>query len=179
MWARTTCGGPANGLNVRHSVYTMVVVTEDRLTAHDVGRLATLHGDEPVRVHVVQPVDTEHNRLVEALDDVLLGRLREAAQAAGDEDTADATLAARAALEGSIADLHAADIAEADGQLAGDDPVPAAIDAAERLQADEILVITPPHLLEEALNRDWGSRLRDLCSLPVLHVVSGTDRVVS
>jgi hypothetical protein len=159
-------------------VYTMIVVMEEQLTAHDVDRVATLHGDEPLHVHLVQPVDTEHNRLVEALDEILLGRLREAARANGEETPSDATLAARAALDGSLQALQDAGVAMVDGELAGDDPVPAAVEAARRLDADEILVITPPHLVEEALNRDWASQLRDRCRLPVLHVVAGTDRVV-
>jgi hypothetical protein len=28
------------------------------------------------------------------------------------------------------------------------------------------------------LHRDWASRLRDELRLPVLHIISGTDRVV-
>jgi hypothetical protein len=57
--------------------------------------------------------------------------------------------------------------------------VPAAVEAATADASDEIVVVTPPHLVESGLHRDWASRLRDELSLPVLHVVSGTDRVVS
>jgi hypothetical protein len=38
--------------------------------------------------------------------------------------------------------------------------------------------VTPPHIIQAGLHRDWASRLRDELTLPVLHVVSGTDRVV-
>ena len=40
-------------------------------------------------------------------------------------------------------------------------------------------MVTPPHLVEAGLHRDWASRLRDELALPVLHIVSGTDRVIS
>jgi hypothetical protein len=40
-------------------------------------------------------------------------------------------------------------------------------------------VVTPPHPVEDGLHRDWASRLRDELELPVLHIVSGTDRVIS
>jgi hypothetical protein len=53
------------------------------------------------------------------------------------------------------------------------------MEAARRDDSDEIIVVTPPHLVTEALHRDWASRLRDELALPVLHVVSGTDRVIS
>jgi len=168
---------PAYGM--LSGVYTMIVVTEDQLTPHDVTRIATLHGDEPLHVHVIQPVDTEHNRLVETLDEILLGRLREAAEAAGEEDVSDAALAARNALDGSLAALRDAGIEHVDGELAPDDPVPTAADAVSGLDADEVLVLTSPHFIEEALNQDWASRLRHRTHRPVLHVISGTDRVVS
>jgi hypothetical protein len=143
-----------------------------------VTRVATLHGDEPVRVHVVVPVDTEHNRLVEALDEALLGRLREAARDSGEENPQDAALAARHALDTSVQALAGAGV-QTDGSLSGDDPVPDALALVESLPADEIVVVTPPHLLEEAFNRDWASRLRDRSGRPVLHFVAGTDRVVN
>lgn len=159
-------------------MYTILVLTEEQLTPHDVARVAALHGDEQVAVHVVVPVDTSHNRLVEALDDALLGRLREAAREEGDEEPEDARLAAGHALDQSVHALREAGV-EAEGSLVGDDPVPDVLALLPRVGADEILVVTAPHLLEEAFNRDWGSRLQESAGLPVLHVVAGTDRVVS
>lgn len=155
------------------------MLTEGPLTDHDVTRVAGLHGEEPVRVHVVVPVDTSHNRLVEALDEALLGRLREAAEDSGGARPADAELAAQHALNVSVDALESAGVAQVSGSLAPDDPVPATVELAVSLPADEAVVITPPHLVEEAFNRDWASRLRDRGHLPVLHVVAGTDRVVS
>jgi hypothetical protein len=56
--------------------------------------------------------------------------------------------------------------------------VPAAVEAVRLDDADEVIVVTPPHIVETGLHRDWASRLRDALQLPVLHVVSGTDRVL-
>jgi hypothetical protein len=53
------------------------------------------------------------------------------------------------------------------------------VEAATADASDEIVVVTPPHLVESGLHRDWASRLRDDLALPVLHIVSGTDRIVS
>ena len=159
-------------------LYTILVVTELALDSHDVTRVATLHGDEPVRAHILVPADTTHNRLLEALDEAALGRLRDAFEDSGDATPGDAELAAQHAIGTSIDALAAAGVT-ATGAVTADDPVPAALEAAKSLPADEVLVFTTPHLVRESLHRDWSSRLRDHIDLPVLHVVAGTDRVVS
>lgn len=151
-------------------VYTILVLTEDALTPHDVIRIAQLHGDEKVRAHVVVPVERHARGLVETLDEVALGRLGQPA------DASDPQLRAQAALDASVAELRAAGI-EAAGQLSADNPVAEVVDAAA--SADEVIVVTQPHLVEESLRRDWASRVRDGSGKPVLHIVAGTDRVVS
>ena len=49
---------------------------------------------------------------------------------------------------------------------------------ARRVGADEVIVVTEPHLLETAFRRDWAARIEASLDLPLLHVVAGTDRVV-
>jgi hypothetical protein len=83
-----------------------------------------------------------------------------------------------AAVNASLALLRSVGIT-ARGSITGSDPVPAALDAARSEGVDEVIVVTEPHPVEAGLHRDWASRLRDQLDLPVLHVVSGTDRVVS
>ena len=140
--------------------------------------MASLHGDEQVRAHVLVPADTAHSRVLEALDEAALGMLREAFADSHDAAPADAELAAQHAVNLSIEALAAVGV-QATGAVTADNPVPAAIEATRSLPADEIIVVTPPHLIEETLRRDWASRLRDKAGRPVLHVVAGTDRVVS
>ncbi len=156
---------------------TTVLLTEDALSDHDVERLAHLHEPEPVRVHVLVPVDTRHSRLVEALDDLALGRLREAVTDSGAQPPEQARVRAQADLERSVSALRLAGV-EAQGALVGDDPVDDVVRVVEELDADEVVVVTQPHLVEETLRRDWASRLRSAVQRPVLHVVAGTDRVV-
>jgi hypothetical protein len=160
-------------------VYTILLLTETTLAEHDARRIAELHGTEDVTVHLLAPADAEHNRLIEALDEIALGRIGDAF----DDDDDDATpqqaeLDAMHAVNASLDLLKAAGL-EAQGSVTGSDPVPAAIEAARADSSDEIIVVTPPHLVEAGLHRDWASRLRDELALPVLHVVSGTDRVIS
>jgi hypothetical protein len=157
-------------------VYTILLLTEETLTDHDVRRIASLHSDDQVAVHVLVPADADHNRLIEALDEVALGNLREALD--DDEPTPeDAEQDAMHAVNASI-DLLAGVGFAAQGSVTGSNPVPAAVEAVRAFDVDEIVVVTPPHPFEDGLHRDWASRLRDKVKLPVLHVVSGTDRVI-
>ena len=158
-------------------MYTILLLTETTLREHDVQRIAQLHGAEEISIHLLVPADAEHHRLIEALDEIALGRLRDAR----DDDAQtpqEAEQEAMHAVNASIDLLAAAGLA-AHGSVTGSNPVPAAMEAAQRDDSDEIIVVTPPHLVTEALHRDWASRLRDELALPVLHVVSGTDRVIS
>jgi len=158
-------------------VTTILLLSETTLTDHDVHRIAELHGDEVIEVHLLVPADAEHNRLIEALDEVALGRLRDALD--DDEPTPEqAERDAMHAVNASLEALKAVGVS-ARGSVTGSDPVPAAIEAVRRDSADEVIVVTPPHPIEAGLHRDWASRLRDELELPVLHVVSGTDRVIS
>ncbi len=156
---------------------TILLLSETTLTDHDVHRIAELHGVEAIDVHLLVPADAEHNRLIEALDEVALGRLRDALD--DDEPTPEqAEHDAMHAVNTSLAALQAAGVS-ARGSVTGSDPVPAAIEAVSKDAVDEVIVVTPPHPIEAGLHRDWASRLRDELDLPVLHVVSGTDRVIS
>jgi hypothetical protein len=159
-------------------VYTILLLTEETLTEHDVARVSQLHGDDKVHVHLLVPADTSHNRLVEALDEVALGRLREAVQDSGNATPQQAEQDAMHAVNASIDLLRTFGIG-AKGSVTGDDPVPAAVEAVSQFDVDEVVVVTPPHLVKEALHRDWASRLRDRVDRPLLHFVAGTDRVVS
>ena len=158
-------------------MYTILLLSESTLTEHDARRVAELHGTEDVAVHLLVPADAEHNRLIEALDEIALGRLGEAFE---DDDTTpqQAEQEAMHAVNASIDLLSAAGL-RAHGSVTGSDPVPAAVEAVRTDASDEVIVVTPPHVIEAGLHRDWASRLRDELKLPVLHVVSGTDRVIS
>ena len=159
-------------------MYAILLLSETTLADHDAARIAELHGDEDVEVHLLVPADAEHNRLIEALDEVALGRLRDALD--DDDPTPEqAEQDAMHAVNASLDKLRAVGIEESRGSVTGSDPVPAALEAVRLDGTDEVIVVSPPHPVESALHRDWASRLRDALDLPVLHVVSGTDRVVS
>ena len=135
---------------------TIVLLTENALTNHDVQRVAHLHDPEPVRIHVVIPVH---------VDD--------------DHDQATAETAAKSDLAASLALLKAAGVGDVDGETTVEHPVDAVVARTKQIGADEVIVLTEPHLIADLTRRDWATRLRHSLDLPLLHVVSGTDQVVS
>ena len=168
-------------------MYTILLLSEETLTEHDARRIAELHGTDDVAVHLLVPADAEHNRLLETLDDLALGRLRDAAVDDEGATPQESEQEAMRVVNASLALLAAAWLS-AIGSVTGSDPVPAAREAARATTdvhgaraaaADEVIVVTPPHPIEDGLHRDWASRLRDELQLPVLHIVAGTDRVIS
>jgi len=153
-------------------VTKILVLAEDGLSQHDVARVADLAATDraengPLQALVLVPAGEKRNRVVEALDEVALGRLPR-------EEQGDPRTRAQAALDASVRALREVGV-DASGALVGEDPV----DEVAAAEGDEIWVFTSPHLLEETVHRDWASRLRQAVRRPVLHVVSGTDRVVS
>nr|WP_284287269.1 hypothetical protein [Angustibacter aerolatus] len=72
----------------------------------------------------------------------------------------EARATAAQALDASLSALRAAGV-EAEGEVTGDDPLPALRAHVERLGAREVVVVTRPHAVEDTFHRDWASRARD------------------
>lgn len=161
-------------------MYTTVLLTEKALTAHDVQRFAHLHDPEPVRFHIVVPAHDDRSELAEVVDELARADFADALRDDHDGVTdAGRTTGAQREVDASVAALRAAGVAEVDGEVATDNPVDTVVALVARLDADEVLVLTEPHLLSDLTRRDWASRLRHTLDRPVLHVVLGTDQVVS
>jgi hypothetical protein len=161
-------------------VYTTVLLTEKALSDHDVQRVAHLHDPEPVHVHVVVPDHDDHSEVEEAVDDITRTDFADALHDADAELTPDQlTGRAQRELAQSVAALKAAGVAEVDGEVATGRPVDRVVEVARSIDADEVVVFSEPHLIADWTRRDWATRLRHSLDLPVLHVVLGTDQVVS
>ncbi len=154
---------------------TIVVLTEEPLGEHDVLRISQLHEGERLLIHLLVPVDTEHT-VVEAIDEATMGRVVEAVKHPRDVAPEQAEITARAALDQSLTALRARGL-DADGSLTPDDPVDVTVATVGRLDADEVIVLTRPHPVEDLFRRDWASRVRKAAQRPVLHVIAGTDWV--
>jgi hypothetical protein len=152
--------------------FTSVLMIEKALTSADVEFVTTLHGDEPASFHVLlQPRGNQADRLLRAIDDLALGELDEAAREGETPEGEQALDEGERALEVSLQALRAAG-GEAEGRLIEDHPLDALKSLVEEVGADEVLVLTDPHYVEEFFHRDWASRARHKVGVPVLKLFS-------
>lgn len=165
-------------------MYTMLVLTEDTLTDHDVQRLVQLHAPDPVHAHVLLPSGTDQSVLDQVVDDLARVDMEELTQdlERGDRTPNELVMRARRHLDASVSALVAAGMT-ADGELVPDHPVDRTAEIAQDRDVDEIVVITEPHLVSDALRRDWATQLRHRLKSahamrPVLHFIAGTDQVM-
>jgi hypothetical protein len=145
---------------------------EKALTSADVEFVTTLHGDDPVSFHVLlQPRGDQADRLLRAIDDVALGELDEAARENETPEGDEATGFGVRALEVSLHALQASG-SQAVGRLVEDHPLDALKSLVAEVGADEVIVLTDPHYVEEFFHRDWASRARHKVGVPVLKLFS-------
>jgi hypothetical protein len=145
---------------------------EKALTSADVEFVTTLHGDEEVAFHVLlQPRGDQADRLLRAIDDVAMGELDGAAKEKDVPEGQDAADAGEQALQVSLTALHQAGC-EAEGRLVEDRPLDALKSLVDEISADEVIVLTDPHYVEEFFHRDWASRARHKVGVPVLKLFS-------
>ncbi|MBV7695771.1 indole-3-glycerol phosphate synthase [Streptomyces sp. TRM70350] len=153
-------------------MFTSVLMIEKALTSADVEFVTTLHGDEPVSFHVLlQPRGEQADRLLRAIDDLAMGAIDEAAREGETPEGEAAKSEGQRALEVSLQALRASGSA-AEGQLIEDHPLDALKGVVEEVGADEVIVLTDPHYVEEFFHRDWASRARHKVGVPVLKLFS-------
>lgn len=153
-------------------VFTSVLMIEKALTSADVEFVTTLHGDEPVSFHVLlQPRGEQADRLLRAIDDIALGELDEAVREGETPEGEEALTMGQRALEVSLTALRSAG-SEAEGRLIEDHPLDELKSLVEEVRADEVIVLTDPHYVEEFFHRDWASRARHKVGVPVLKLFS-------
>ncbi|HEX5018753.1 MAG TPA: indole-3-glycerol phosphate synthase [Actinomycetes bacterium] len=155
----------------------LIVLTENALTEHDVTRIIEWHDGE-LDVHVLVPETSDQSRFDQVVDDIARVDVDELRRDIAGADEGDETVASRRALQESLELLTKRGVT-AQGALTPKDPVPATASTVTTEDADELWVITEPHLVTDLLRRDWASKLRHLVSVPVLHVIGGTDEVIN
>ena len=122
----------------------------------------------------MQPRGDQADRLLRAIDDVALGELDEAAREGETPEGDEARRPAAQALEHSLAALRAAGARRPGGSIE-DHPLDALKSVVEETGADEVIVLTEPHYVEEFFHRDWASRARHKVGVPVLKLFSHSE----
>jgi hypothetical protein len=156
-------------------VFTSVLMIEKPLTPEDVEFVTTLHGEERSSfVVLMQPRGDRADVLLRAIDDVAIGELKEAAREAEEPEGKEARRPAELALEYSLRELRGAG-SEAIGQVVEDHPLDKLTKVVEEAGADEVIVLTEPHYVEEFFHRDWASRARHKVGVPVLKLFAHSE----
>ncbi|MET9291505.1 indole-3-glycerol phosphate synthase [Streptomyces sp. NPDC003077] len=152
-------------------MFTSVLMIEKPLTPADVDFVTTLHGDDQVSFVVLMQPRGEQDVLLRAIDDVALGEFGEAVREGDEPEGPQAELPAERALSHTLGALRAAG-AEAIGQVVEDRPLDLLRSVVDETGADEVIVLTTPHFVEEFFHRDWASRARHKVGVPVLKLFS-------
>ncbi|MDT0447185.1 indole-3-glycerol phosphate synthase [Streptomyces johnsoniae] len=153
---------------------TTVLMIEKPLVPTDVELVTTLHeGERQTFVVLMQPRG-DQDRLLRALDDVALGELGDAVREGEEPEGEDAFRSAKLALDHSVQALREAG-AEAVGRLIEDHPLELLSSVVRETGADEVVVLTAPHFVEELFHRDWASRARHKVGVPVLKLFAHAE----
>jgi hypothetical protein len=162
-------------------MYDVVLLVEQELSEPDAKRVVALHEEMPERVHyhVVVPC-----RNAEAGVEASLGALGAAdLYGAGIGDQREDLEAAQRAMDDeatactgrSVEHLHALG-QEAEGTITHDRPVDALIDMVKKVNGQEVIILTRPHLVAEFFQVDWAASARRHLGVPVLHLLERDDR---
>ncbi|GCD42154.1 indole-3-glycerol phosphate synthase [Streptomyces paromomycinus] len=152
-------------------MFTSVLMIEKPLTPADVEFVTTLHGDDQVSFVVLMQPRGNQDRLLRAIDDVALGEFEDAVREGDEPEGAQAEPPAERALSYTLHALREAG-AEAVGQVVEDHPLDLLRSVVDETGADEVIVLTAPHFVEEFFHRDWASRARHKVGVPVLKLFS-------
>lgn len=156
------------------AVITTVLMIEKALVTTDIELVTSLHGDEAVSFVVLMQPRGKQARLLRALDDVALGELTDAVREQEEPEGEDAVPAAGRGLEQTLGALRATG-AEAMGEVVVDRPLEQLGTTVEQTGADEVVVLTAPHYVEELFHRDWASRARHRVGVPVLRLFAHAE----
>lgn len=156
-------------------VFTSVLMIEKALTSEDVDFVTTLHGEEQISfVVLMQPRGDQADVLLRAIDDLAMGELKEASRESEVPEGKNARESAELALEVSLEALRQAG-SEAVGQVVEAHPLDKLTSVVEESEADEVIVLTAPHYVEEFFHRDWASRARHKVGVPVLKLFAHSE----
>ena len=159
------------------STYDVVLLAEQALSDLDAHQVRGLHEElaDPVRYHLLLPVDDAAARVETAMGSLATGDAVVAASLVADpQEVAELQHEllddARAEVAVSVRWLEATG-AQATGRVVTADPIDALVSAVAELGAAEVIVLTRPHVVAELFHLDWTSRARRKLGVPVLHLL--------
>jgi hypothetical protein len=165
-------------------MYDVMILVEEELSVADAEQIVQLYADAPDRVkfHVVIPCEDAKTQVETSLADLagsdLFGittqryavRADDEVHVAAEEAQRAVDAEATEALNRSVGRLRSFD-REAEGLITRRHPIDELADYIERVNGQEVVVLTRPHVIAELLHVDWSAQARRHLGVPVLHLL--------
>ncbi|MBA2464306.1 MAG: hypothetical protein ACR2HA_08415 [Nocardioides sp.] len=159
------------------TTYDVVLLVEQPLSLQDAEQVRSLHSDvaDPVRYHVLLPVEDAAARVESALGSIASSEVLATPSMVMDRENMEAVQ--RELLDEARGEVNAcvermsrvgADVV---GEVVTADPVDALTAKVAEVSAAEAIILTRPHVVAEFFHLDWTSRARRKLGVPVLHLL--------
>lgn len=157
--------------------YDVVLLVEQPLSPQDAQQVRSLHEelDEPVRYHLLLPVEDAAARVESAMGSLAASEVLASPALVMDEEDLETIQHellenARRDLSASLGRLTDAG-ADAVGDIVSVDPIDALAAKVAAVDGREAIILTRPHVVAEFFHMDWTSRARRKIGVPVLHLL--------
>ena len=159
------------------ATYDVVLLVEQPLSAEDAAQVRSLHQDveEPVRYHVLLPVEDAASRVESAMgsiaaSEVLASPALVMDDASVQEVQRELLRQARTDCDGCVEKLKGSG-ADVSGEVVTAEPIEALTEKVHEVRAAEVIILTRKHLIAEFFHLDWTSRARRKLDVPILHLL--------
>ncbi len=158
-------------------MYNVIVLAEQAMSSGDAAGIASLHEaiEDQRHYQVLIPCESAAVRVETTLSALGASEVL-AAPPVLDNDVDltdlqhDIDQHAEADVAASVSALRALGHS-ADGQFSCEDPIDALDSVVRQQHADEVIVMTQPHVVSEFLHLDWTSKARRRLGVPILHLI--------
>lgn len=154
-------------------MYTVVLLVERQLIDIDADQIVSLHEgvDGDIRYHLLLPVENSATLLGSSMSALGGGQFVPMSEPETLETVEQEIRQAGQQELDASAELLRARGQQVTGQLIDIDPIDALKQVVQEIRADEVIILTQPHLVREFLKIDWTSRARRALDVPTLHLL--------
>lgn len=161
--------------------YNIVVLVEEPVADWDARQIAALHSDPPVDAHyyVLIPVEDAASRVESTIGSLAASEVMGTAALYLDEADLERVheeirQASQAALDKSLEAFRS--IGEtATGEVTASDPLDRLDSLVQECGAQEVIILTRPHVVAELFHIDWTARARRRLKVPCLHLLARNE----
>lgn len=157
--------------------YHVVLLVEQPMSRLDAEQVRGLHAglDEPVRYHVVMPVEDAAARVESAMGSIASSEVMASPALPMDREEVEQMQRellreAREECDSCVSALRETG-GEVSGEVVSADPIEALAAKVTEVDAREAIIMTRPHVVAEFFHLDWTSRARRRLGVPVLHLL--------